>query len=122
VESRELLVTGGAFGLVDLQRPGHVCGSAEQFLVEPVAPPTDGLREGDARGDGVGDGWQRHMVATRGDPRAEPAHGHSAPDAQATVPDPQGRDEATTIGAEVDLPVAEHVVDPAPDDAERHGP
>jgi hypothetical protein len=48
VERREGLVVVGSVHRVDLERPRHGRGAAEQLLVEPVAEPADRLRQDDA--------------------------------------------------------------------------
>ncbi len=86
MEGGELLVALGALRRIDLQGPRHIRRASEQFLVEPVAPAADGLGQSDARRDGVGYRWQGHVVASRRDPRSQPAKCHRSPDTQATIP------------------------------------
>ena len=121
VEGRRVGIAGGPVGGVDLQSPGQVGGAAEELLVEPVAPPTDGLRQRQPRGERVTEGRKRDPPPPAGDPRAESAEEDGPPDAEAAVPDPQ-RVEGIAARAEVRLRAGHDVVDPATDDAERHGP
>ena len=54
-----------------LQSPRQSGRGAEEFLVEPVAPAADGLRQGDAGGDGIGHRGQRDTEPPGSDPGAE---------------------------------------------------
>ena len=70
MEGLEVGVALGPELRCDLQAPGQRGGSAEEFLVEVVAPAPDRLREGDARRDRVSDRRQRHAEPARADPGA----------------------------------------------------
>ena len=105
---------------VDLQPPRQRRRAAVELLVEPVAQTPDRLRGDDAGRDGVGEERQRHVPAPAADPRPDRAERDRPPDPQPAVPDLQ-RVDRVALGAEVGLPVRGDVVEPAPDQAERHG-
>src|SRR6266542_3138519 len=106
---------------VDPQAPGQRGRLAEQLLVEVVAPAADGLRQHDPRGHRVGERRQRDAGPAAADPGAHPAERDRAPDAEPPLPDLE-RVDGVPAGAEVQLGVAEHVVQPAADQPEHHRP
>ncbi len=102
----------------DVQRPGQRGRAAEEFLVEVVAHPPDGLRHQQRRGDRVHE--QRHAGPGPVHPPG-PDHrgqGDPAPDAQPAVPD---REHPVPVVRDV-LRGGQVEVDPAADDARRDGP
>ncbi len=104
---------------VDLQPPRQRGRRAVELLVEPVAPAADGLREGDAGRDRVGDRAHGDAALAHGQPDAEGAERDRAPDAEAALPDEQRLDGLLDRArAEVGLPVGDDVVEPAADQAE----
>ena len=111
----------GLVPLVDLQAPRQVGRAAVQLVVEPVAEAADGLRERDAGGGRVGEVEEADPGPAAADPGAERAERDGAPDAEAALPDLQ-RVERVAALAQVGLGRGDDVVDPAADDAERHGP
>ena len=122
MEGRDVGVLGRTVRRVDLEPPRQVGGPAEQLLVEPVAPAAAGLGERDARGDRVAEHRQRDAAAaaarsTRRRRRARRRPRCRGRPARCRAPRP-----GSPPVAEVVRPRREHVVDPAADDAERHGP
>jgi hypothetical protein len=111
----------GAELRVDLKGPGEIRGPPVQLLVEPVAPPADGLREGDAGRHRVRVRGERDAAAAAADPGAQRTEGDRAPDAEAAVPDLEGVDPVAAL-AEVELVIGDDVVEPSADEAEGHGP
>src|SRR5690606_22569493 len=95
--------------------------AAEEFLVEPVAPPAHRLREHDAGRERVGDGQEAYARPPDGDPDTECAHRDPAPDAEPAVPQVQRGDRVAAL-AEVALGVGDDVVEPGADEPERHRP
>ena len=71
--------------------------------------------------DRVGHERQRYALAAARDPRADRAQRDRARDAEAAVPDLQ-RVDRVLARPEVAPPVRAHVVEPAADQPERHGP
>ena len=106
----------------DLHSPWNRGLPAVELLVEVVAQSAYCLGQHDARSDGVPEGRQRNAPPPARDPSANPSEGHRAPDAQAALPNTQGRRQTGTAGSEVGLPVGHEVVDPPTDQAERHRP
>src|SRR5690606_33445037 len=102
---------------VDLESPRHRGLATVEFLVEPVAEASDGLRQQDRRGESVPEGRQRDPPPTAPDPRTERTEGNRTPDAEATLPDLQGVDRVVAV-SEVLLPVGGDVVEPPTDQAE----
>ena len=108
----------GAARLIS-QAPGQLGGSAEQLLVEPVAPATDGLGHGHARRHRVEPDRQVDAAPVRHPHAHRHAGGDAARDAQAPVPDLV---HARQVVGDVGLPVGDQVVDPGPDQPGRDGP
>ena len=122
MECREVGVTLRSILRCDLQAPRQRGRGSEELLVEPVAPPTDGLGERNARCNGVGNRGKRHTESACANPRTEATECDRAPDTQAAIPNPQRADDPRSARREVDLPVGEYVVEPPADDAEGHRP
>ncbi len=121
VERRELLVALRAVLDRDLETPRQLGRPTEQFLVEVVAEPADGLGDQQARCQGVGHLQKVDVVPPAGDPGAHGTEGDGAPDPEATLPDLDRVDRVAAL-AEVQLRVRDDVVQPTADDAERDGP
>ena len=119
MERRARRIAGLRRGVVaHLEGPRQRGGAAEQLLVEPVAPPADGLGQRDTGRD-AGD---RHgyvepaplgCVQPHGD-----AQGEAAGNAEAALPD--GEDAQRVVGERV--PRGGHVVEPRPDHPAEHTP
>ena len=100
-----------------MQRPGQRGGAAEEFLIEVVADPADGLGHQQCRGNRVHE--QRHAGPGPVHPPGTDHRGHhAAPDAQSAVPD---RQHPVPVVRDV-LRGGQVEVDPAPDDARRDSP
>ena len=118
VEGLVLLVAAGPEEVRDVQGPGQRGGAAEEFLVEVVAHPADGLRHQQRRGYRVHE--QRHARPGPAHPPGPHDRGQRdpAPDAQAAVPDSE---DPVPVMRDV-LGGGQVEVDPAPDDAGRDRP
>jgi hypothetical protein len=79
------------------------------------------LGDGDAGCGGAGERGQGDAVPAAAEPGAERAERDRTPDTEAAVPD-VGSPDRVAAGAEVQLGVGEHVVEPAAEDTERHRP
>ncbi len=118
VERLDVGVPVRAMPGVDLERPGQIARSAEQLLVEPVAPATDRLRENQAGRDDI-EGREDAETGSTGTDRgaqrtADDDAGHAEP---ALL---QLRDRGKVV-AEA-MPVGGDVVEPGADDAGRDAP
>ena len=92
MEGGELLVAGRPVLGMDAQGPRQGGGPAEQLLVEPVAEPTDRLRDEQPGCQRVGERREPDPLPVGADPRTEAAQRDGAPDAQAAFPDEQRTD------------------------------
>ena len=118
MEGGELLVARRPVAGVDAQRPRQGARAAEELLVEPVSPASDGLREWDHRRGHV---EQRGLVEPSSlgdDHRGDGAARDGAPDAEASLPD---LDDVEPAPAE-QLPIRDHVVRARSDEPGGHGP
>ena len=105
--------------VVDLQCPGHIGLGSVEFLVEPVAQASDGLRQDHTGGHGIGERCQGDLLVAEIGPHRQTSEDHGTPDTQASIGDLQGIDGVTGI-AEVLLVVGDHMVDATTDDAGRN--
>ncbi len=71
--------------------------TAEQLLVEVVAPPTDCLRKYDAGRDRVHERERVEMPAPREHEHRDQAAADRAPDRQPALPDLERADEAASL-------------------------
>src|SRR3954452_22155819 len=108
-------------GKIDLQPPRKIGRGAEQLLVEPVAPPTNRLCNGQSRRDRVSERRHHKPASTHTDVRTDAAEGDRAPDSETALPDLERVDRVATV-AEVRIRRRDDVVEPAADDAKRNGP
>ena len=122
VEGVHVHHAGGIAPVEDLHTPRDGGLPAVQLLVEVVAQPADGLRQHDARSNGVTEGRQRNPPAAAGNPGTHTAEEDRAPDTEAALPDPQRGTDTSPARTEVGFPVGEQVIEPAADQPERHSP
>ncbi len=106
---------------VDLEPPRQRRRRPEELLVEPVAQPTDRLRDEEPGRDGVRERREADALTARADPRADRTECDRAPDAEPALPDVQRRHRVSP-GAEVRVRGGDDVIEPPTDDAERHRP
>ena len=112
------LVARGPMARVDAERPRQGAGAPEELLVEPVAPASDGLGQGDHGRGGVEEGGLVEPSPLGDDqPRDGTAH-DGAPDAEAALPDLEDVEPAPTE----ELPVGDDVVRPRAHEPGRHAP
>ena len=121
VERRLVEVLRRPVGDVDLQAPRQVGGPAVELLVEPVAPAPDRLRHEHAGSQRVDQRQHLDALGPRAEPQPEGAEGDRPPHPQAAAPEVQRGDGVAAL-PEVELPVGDHVVEPAADQAEGHRP
>ena len=119
MERGELLVAGRAVLRRNFQRPRQRGRTTEQLLIEPVAQPADGLGDQDGRRYRIEHRGKGDPAASGDQIAAEDTECDSPPDAKATLPDLQ-RVQWVPPGAEVELVIGDHVIQPSADDAERH--
>ena len=121
VERRDVGIALRAVGRVDAQPPRQGRRATEELLVEPVAPAPGRLGQDDARRESVRHRRERDSLAVAGDPGPDATEDDRAPDAETAVPDLE-RVHRVAAGAEVRLRRRQQVIEPAPEDPERHGP
>ena len=114
--------TRGIAAFVDLQAPRQVGRPTVKLLVEIVTEPPNRLGQNDSRRDRVAERGQRNPVAPASNPRADASERDGPPDAEAAVPNPKCSSQTRSVVTEVGSPVGDDVVQPATDQAERHGP
>ncbi|CKT27002.1 Uncharacterised protein [Mycobacterium tuberculosis] len=114
--------SGGVPAVEDLQTPRHSGFPAVELLIEVVSEPTDSLRQHDTRRHRIKQDGQRDSTTPAANPRAHDTKGYRTPDAQAPIPDSQCRGQPGTTVTEICPPVGSQVIEPAANQAERHGP
>lgn len=97
--------------------PGERRGTAEQFDVEPVAPPSDALGEWDGGRRGVKQRTHIETLTTRYHPGGDGPEEHTTPDSETALPD----EEHVAPASAKRLPIGDHVIGTRPDDATGHG-
>src|SRR5699024_4318260 len=70
---------------VEFEPPREVGSATEEFLVEIVADPADGLGRHDAGSDRVGNSGQRYALPATADPCADATQCDRAPDTESAV-------------------------------------
>ena len=108
----------GRRAIAHLERPRQVGRLAEQLLVEPVAPPSDRLRQRHGRRSAVEQRKDRHLAAPCRPHRRQGAGEQTAGDAEAALPD---LDDPTGVVGER-VPRCGDVVEAGADDAGDHAP
>jgi hypothetical protein len=114
----DVFESGRSVGRVDVDRPGQAGGAPVELLVEPVAPPSDGLGQGQDGGDGVEEGWDGQVASAGDDVAGDDTRRDAAGDAEPAVPDGQGAPRVVRV----QLVVGDDVVEAGAEDAGGHGP
>jgi len=106
-------------GRVDLQSPRECGRQSEEFMVEVVAEPAEGLGDQHCRGERIGEGPEANPMAPTADVGADRAAEQRTMEGVPAVPD---REDVPQVDAreEVIPEVREHVMEPSPDDPDQN--
>src|SRR5450755_2641705 len=106
---------------VNAHGPGLMRRPSVELLVEPVAPPTKPLRDGQPWHHDVGSRRHLDALAPAADVNPDRTERNRARNAETALPNLDRPDRAAAF-AEVVGPVGDHVIEAAADQPERHGP